>query len=62
VLLADDAALRDVEEALEITERASEDFALGFARWALGIALVHRSPLRSVSADWRCWGRSATCA
>ena len=42
MLLADDAALRDVEEALEITERASEDFALGFARWALGIALVHR--------------------
>ena len=29
VLLADDAALRDIEEALEITERSSEDFALG---------------------------------
>jgi class 3 adenylate cyclase len=42
VLLADDAALRDVEEAHEITERSSEDFALGFARWALGMALVHR--------------------
>jgi hypothetical protein len=42
VLLADDAALRDVEEALEITERSSEDFAVGFARWALGTALVHR--------------------
>ena len=42
VLLADDAALRDIEEALEITERSSEDFALGLARWALGIALVHR--------------------
>ena len=42
VLLADDAALRDIEEALEITERSSEDFALGFARWALGMALVHR--------------------
>ena len=42
VLLADDAALRDIEEALEITERSSEDFALGFARWALGVALVHR--------------------
>ena len=42
VLLADDAALHDIEEALEITERSSEDFALGLARWALGIALVHR--------------------
>ena len=42
VLLADDAALRDIEEALAITERSSEDFALGFARWALGMALVHR--------------------
>jgi len=42
VLLADDDALRDVEEALELTERSSEDFALGFARWALGMALVHR--------------------
>jgi hypothetical protein len=42
VLLADDAALRDLEEALEITERSSEDFALGCARWALGLALVHR--------------------
>ena len=42
VLLADEAALHDVEEALEITERSSEDFALGLARWALGVALVHR--------------------
>ena len=42
VLLADDAALRDIEEALEIIERSSEDWALGLARWALGVALVHR--------------------
>jgi hypothetical protein len=42
VLLADDAALRDIEEALEIIERSSEDFALGCARWTLGLALVHR--------------------
>jgi hypothetical protein len=42
VLLADDAALRDIEEALEIIERSSEDFALGWARCALGMALVHR--------------------
>lgn len=42
VLLADDTALRDIEEALEITERSSEDFALGFARWTLGMTLLHR--------------------
>jgi hypothetical protein len=42
VLLADDTALRDIEEALEITERSSEDFALGFARFTLGVALAHR--------------------
>jgi hypothetical protein len=42
VLLADDTALRDVDEALAIAERSSEDFALGTARWALGVALVHR--------------------
>jgi len=42
VLLADDVALRDIEEVLEITERSSEDFALGFARFTLGLALAHR--------------------
>ena len=42
VLLADDAALREIEEALRIAERSGEDFALGVARSALGVALVHR--------------------
>ena len=42
VLLADDAARRDIEEARQIAERSSEDFAVGCARWALGMALVHR--------------------
>ena len=42
VRLADDAALRDIEEALQIAERSSEDFALGLARFTLGVALVHR--------------------
>jgi hypothetical protein len=41
-LLADDAALRDIEEALALAERASDDLALGLARFTLGIALVHR--------------------
>src|SRR5262249_32863837 len=31
VLLAHDAALRDLEEALEITQRWSEDFTLSYA-------------------------------
>ena len=41
-LVADDAALRDIEEALRIIERSSEDLALGLARCTLGIALAHR--------------------
>ena len=42
VLLADDAALRDSEEALQIAERSGDDFALGLARFTLGGVLVHR--------------------
>jgi class 3 adenylate cyclase len=42
VLLADDAALRDLEEALEITQRWTEDVTLSYARWILGVALLHR--------------------
>ena len=42
MLLADDTALRDVEDALRIAERSSEDLTLGFARCTLGGALVHR--------------------
>ena len=42
MLLADDAALREIEEALRIAERSSEDLALGQARWPLGVALAHR--------------------
>jgi class 3 adenylate cyclase len=41
-LLADDAALELVDEAAEIAERSADDFALGHARYALGLALVHR--------------------
>jgi class 3 adenylate cyclase len=42
VLLADDAALLDIEEALEIAEKSSDDLALGLARFTLGVALMHR--------------------
>lgn len=42
VLPADDAALREIDEALRIAERSSDDRALGLARLTKGIALVHR--------------------
>jgi hypothetical protein len=42
VPLVDDAALRDIEGALGIIERSSEDIAVGLARFTLGLALVHR--------------------
>ena len=42
VLLADDAALRELDEALRIAERASDDLALGLARFTLGVTLAHR--------------------
>ena len=34
--------LRDIEEALRIAERSSDDLALAFSRFTLGVALVHR--------------------
>jgi len=41
-LLADDTALRDIEEALRIAERSSDDVALNTTRLTLGAALMHR--------------------
>jgi class 3 adenylate cyclase len=42
VLRADDSAVREIEEALQIAERSGDDVALALARFALGVALVHR--------------------
>jgi class 3 adenylate cyclase len=42
VLLADETALREIDEALHIAERSSDDDTLGNARLTLGLALVHR--------------------
>ena len=42
VLLADDTAVRELDEALQIAERSGDDTALGLAKYMLGIALVHR--------------------
>jgi class 3 adenylate cyclase len=44
VLLADDAALTDIGEALQVAERSSDDVALVLVRLALGIALIHHGP------------------
>jgi class 3 adenylate cyclase len=41
-LTADDRALHEIEDALRIAERSGNDMALSFARFALGVALVHR--------------------
>ena len=43
VRLADDAALREIEAALQSAERSSEDYVLGRARFTLGVALAHRA-------------------
>jgi adenylate cyclase len=40
VILADDAALRDIEEALESAQRSADDFALGFAMFTKAGALL----------------------
>ncbi|HTZ12281.1 MAG TPA: adenylate/guanylate cyclase domain-containing protein [Mycobacterium sp.] len=41
-LAADDRAVREIEDALGIAERAGNDMAPEFARMALGVALAHR--------------------
>ena len=43
VLAADDRALREIEDALQLAERSSDDLALAHARVTLGVALVHRA-------------------
>ena len=43
VLRADDNAVRTIEEAVQITRRASDDHALGLVEDALGIALLNRA-------------------
>jgi len=41
-LAADDRAVREIEDALGIAERAGNDMAPAFATMALGVALAHR--------------------
>ncbi len=42
VLAADDRAVRETEDALQIAERSGDDLALAFTQMALGVALVDR--------------------
>ena len=42
VLLPDDAALRDIEETVRITQQSGDDLVLGNIWLILGIALMHR--------------------
>ena len=41
-LAADDRAVREIEDAIRIAERSSDDLAVDFARVTLGVALVQR--------------------
>ena len=47
VLLADDTAVRELDEALQVAERSGDDYVLGIVKYTLGIALV----LRDADAD-----------
>ncbi len=42
VLVANDTALREIDEGLHLAERSADDVALGIARTTMGLALVHR--------------------
>jgi hypothetical protein len=42
VLLADEAALREIDEAVQFAERSSDDYALGLSRLTLGVALLQQ--------------------
>jgi adenylate cyclase len=42
VIVADDAALRDIDAAVQKAQRAADDVALGFALYAKANALLHR--------------------
>ncbi len=44
VVLADDAAMRDLGEALDTAEQSADDLALGFTLFANGGILVHGDP------------------
>ncbi|HUO37070.1 MAG TPA: cyclase, partial [Mycobacterium sp.] len=42
VLTPDDSAMRQIVDAIQVAQRSGDDLALTYARWTLGVALVHR--------------------
>ena len=62
VLLADDAAVREIAETLQTAEGSSDDSALSVVRFMLGIALVHRDARQTVTGVWSCSSKSASWA
>ena len=42
VMVADDAAVANIDEALQVAERSSDDIALGLARLTMAFALLYR--------------------
>jgi hypothetical protein len=61
LLLADDFALREIEQALRIAERSADNIALGNADWCTGLHWSIETP-PTASAAWRYWRMSAACA
>jgi adenylate cyclase len=42
VLIADDDAVREIDDAVQLAEGTAGDMALGLARFSMGVALMHR--------------------
>jgi hypothetical protein len=65
VLSPDDSAMREIEEAVQISERSGDEVVVNYARATLGLALVHRQTdaegdrgqkLLAGPARWPCAG------
>ena len=54
--------VHEIEDALRIAERSSDDFAVIFVRATLAVALAHRPRLPSVTADSSSWPRPVKCS
>ena len=51
VLLADDSAVRELDEALQVAERSGDDTALGLVKYGLGVVLVGAAKDRPRGVD-----------
>jgi hypothetical protein len=59
VLEPDDSVIREIEDALRVAERSSDDLALDLARGTLGVALVHRQTDAERSSGQKLLGESS---